>query len=131
MTISPSAGASGAASASPRPPARTWDLVLSIVLLALNAGLALLLVVLSPLLLMGADPCGAGTVCNEDQMGIGIAVSLLGPLMVLALAIAATVLLLILRKVAFWVPLVTLLLTPGVFLFGAALVVSGVPGATF
>jgi|tagenome__1003787_1003787.scaffolds.fasta_scaffold19845896_2 hypothetical protein len=131
MTISPSTGASGAAPESPRPPLRTWDLVLSIVLLALNAGLALLLLMLAPFLVMASDPCGSGTQCNTDQMGVGIGIAFLGPLVMLGLGIAGAVVLLILRKPAFWVPIVSLVLTVGVFLFGAALVISGVPGATF
>jgi hypothetical protein len=124
--------ASAATAAVPvRRTVRTWDLVLSIVLLLLAAGVGLLLVVLSPFLVMASDPCGSGMQCDYDQMGVGFGVAVLGPLIVLVAGIVATVLLLVFRRIAFWVPLVTALVAAGVFVLGAAIVLGGVPNATF
>ena len=114
-----------------RRPLRTWDLVLSVVLLLLTAGLGLLLVVMAPFLVMASDPCGSGVQCNTDQMGVGFLMALIGPPVVLVVGIAAAILLLVLRRVAFWVPLVASALAIGVFVLGAAIVIGGVPGATF
>ena len=114
-----------------RPALRTWDLVLSIALLLLSAGLGLLLVVLAPFLVMASDPCGSGTQCDYDEMGLGFGVAVVGPLLVILAGILTTILLLVFRRIAFWVPLVTSAVAVGVFVLGAALIVDGIPGATF
>src|SRR3954468_6137723 len=128
MTASPRARA---AAVPVRRPARTWDLVLSIVLLLLTAGLGLLLVVVAPFLVMASDPCGSGTQCDYDRMGVGLGIALVGPLVVLLAGIVGTILLLVFRRLAFWAPLVTSAVAVGVFIAGAAIVIGGVPGATF
>ncbi len=112
-------------------PVRVWDLVLSIVLLVLSAMLGLLLFVLSPFLVMASDPCGAAVECNTTQMAFGFELAMFGPAIVIIAGIVATITLLALRKLAFWVPLVASVLAIGIFIVGAAIVVSGVPGATF
>ncbi len=112
-------------------PVRMWDLVLTVVLLVLAVGLGLLMLVMSPFLVMASDPCGSGVACNTDQMGVGFLMALIGPPVVLVVGIAAAILLLVLRRVAFWVPLVASALAIGVFVLGAAIVIGGVPGETF
>jgi hypothetical protein len=112
-----------------RRPVRTWDLIVSIALMLLCGGLAVILVVLSAFLVMASDPCG-GVRCNVDQMGVGFGVALVGPLAVLVLGIVATVIVLVLRRLAFWIPLVAMVLAVGVFVVGSALVIGGVEGAT-
>nr|WP_246852714.1 DUF6264 family protein [Naasia sp. SYSU D00948] len=112
-------------------PVRTWDLVLSIVLLSLSVLLGLLLLVMSPFLVMASDPCGAAFECDSDLMGAGFLVALIGPPLVLVAGIVTTIVLLVQRRLAFWVPLVASAVAIGVFVLGAAIVISGVPGATF
>jgi hypothetical protein len=51
--------------------------------------------------------------------------------MVGMLALIATVIVLVLKRIAFWIPLVGIVLIVAVFVGGAALTISGVPGATF
>ena len=114
-----------------RRPVRTWDLVLSIALLLLTAGLGLLLVVLAPFLVMASDPCGSGVQCDYDRMGLGFGVALIGPLLVMLVGIVGTILLLVFRRLAFWAPLVTSALAAVVFAIGSAILVGGVSGATF
>ncbi len=112
-------------------PVRVWDLVLSIVLLVLSAMLGLLLFVLSPFLVMASDPCGAAVECNTDQMGVGFLVALIGPPILIVAGIVGTIVLLVLKRLAFWVPLAASVLAIAVFILGAAIVIGGVPGATF
>lgn len=112
-------------------PVRTWDLVLSIVLLVLDIALALLLMVFAAFSVMASDPCGSSVQCNYDQMGAGIAVAFIAPVAITVLGIAATIVLLVLRRLAFWVPLVTMVLAVAGFAIGIALVIGGVPNATF
>jgi hypothetical protein len=64
-------------------------------------------------------------------MGAGFLVALFAPGAVTIVAIVVAIVLLVRRRIAFWVPLASILLAIGVWIGGAALVVSGVPGATF
>jgi uncharacterized BrkB/YihY/UPF0761 family membrane protein len=127
MTIPPAA----AVPAYGRPPVRTWDLVLSIVLMVLSVGLGLVLLVMAPFLVMASDPCGAAVECNTEQMGLGFLVALIGPGFAIAAGIVVGIVLLVLRRLAFWVPLVGSVLAAVIFVIGAGIVIGGVPGATF
>jgi hypothetical protein len=120
-----------AASAPPKRPLVMWDLVLTIVLLVLMIGAALLASFLSLLLVFASDPCGSGITCDYDRMGAGMLIAMIGPLAVGLLALIGTVLVLALRRIAFWIPLMGIVLIVTVFIGGAALTISGVPGATF
>jgi hypothetical protein len=120
-----------AASAPPRRPVIVWDLVLTIVLAVLMIGAALLASFLSFFLAFASDPCGSGITCDYDRMGTGMLIAMIGPLMVGMLALIATVIVLVLKRIAFWIPLVGIVLVVAVFVGGAALTISGVPGATF
>jgi hypothetical protein len=105
--------------------------VTTIVLLAVEALIAAALTFGSFFLVFASDPCGASTVCDTGRMGVGFFIALLGPGAVTVIAVIVAVILLVLRRIAFWVPIVGILLAVGVWVGGAALVVSGVPGATF
>ncbi len=120
-----------AIAASDARPRRTWDLVLSIVLLVLAAGLGLLMFALAPFLVMASDSCGASTVCDSGQIAAGFLVAWIGPVAVVVAGIVATIVLLVLRRLAFWIPLASSALAIGIFLIGAAIVIGGVEGATF
>jgi hypothetical protein len=121
----------GPAAVASRPPRRTWDVVLTIVLLVLSVLLALLLLVISPFLAFASDSCGSGPAeCNLDQMTAGFLVAAVTPAIVSILGIAVAIVLLVLRRLAFWVPLATMLLALCLFAVGVALVFGSVPGAT-
>ena len=113
-----------------RRPRRTWDLVVSILLLVLALGVGLVLFTIAPFLVMASDSCGASTVCDTGQIGSGFLLAWIGPAVVIVIGIVATIILLIVRRLAFWVPLVASLLAIGVFALGAAIVIGGVEGAT-
>lgn len=90
-----------------RRPRRTWDLVLTIVLLLIAIGVALLASVFGVFLLaFGSDSCGARA-CNYDVMTTGMLVAMIGPWVPAVLALIASIVLLALRRLAFWVPLVS------------------------
>lgn len=114
-----------------RRPVVVWDLVTTIVLLVLAAVVGAVLTFAAFFLVFASDPCGASTVCDTGRMGAGFFIALLGPAAITLVTVIVAVVLLILRRRAFWVPIVGILLAAGVWIGGAALVVSGVPGATF
>ena len=117
-------------SAAPKRPVIVWDLVLTIGLLLLMVGTALVAFFLSFFLAFAGDPCGSGITCDYDRMGTGMLVAMIGPLAVGLLALVAAIIVLVLKRIAFWIPLVGTVLIIGVFVGGAALTISGVPGTT-
>jgi hypothetical protein len=120
----------------PRPPGAkrapiTWDIVTSSVLLVVAVVIAAALTFFAFFLVFASDPCGGATACNTGQMGAGFLVALLGPAFVTLAAMVAAIVLMVLRRVSFWVPITGMVLAVLVWVVGAALVISGVPGATF
>jgi len=107
-----------------------WDLVTTIVLLVLMIGAALLASFLSFFLAFAGDSCGASSACDYDRMATGMMVAMIGPLLVGLLALIAAIILLVLRRIAFWIPLLGILLIVGVFVGGFALTASGVVPAS-
>ncbi|MEV1128905.1 hypothetical protein [Agromyces sp. NPDC049794] len=117
-------------SAAPQRPVIVWDLVLTIGLLVLMVGTALVAFFLSFFLAFAGDPCGSGITCDYDRMGTGMLVAMIGPLAIGLLALVAAIVVLVLKRIAFWIPLVGTVLIIAVFIGGAALTISGVPGTT-
>ena len=119
-----------AASAPPKRPLIVWDLVLTIVLLVLMIGAALLASFLSFFLAFAGDSCGASSVCDYDRMGTGMIVAMIGPLLVGLIALIAAVIVPVLKRIAFWIPIAGIVLIAAVFIGGAALTASGVVPAS-
>ena len=117
-------------SAPPRRPVIVWDLVLTIVLLVVMIGAALLASFFSFFLAFAGDSCGAVVECDYDRMGTGMLIAMVGPLVAALFALIAAVVVLVLKRIAFWIPIVGIVLVIGVFVGGAALTMSGVAGAT-
>jgi uncharacterized protein DUF6264 len=115
------------ASATPaKRPIVMWDLVTTIVLLVLMIGAALVASFLSFFLAFAGDSCGASSVCDYDRMATGMMVAMIGPLLVGLLALIAAVIVLVLKRIAFWIPIVGILLIAGIFAAGVAITISGV-----
>ena len=127
---SPSAPYDPSAAAPAKRPIIMWDLVLTIVLLVLMIGAALLATFLSFFLAFAGDSCGASSTCNYDLMASGMMVAMIGPLAVGLIALIAAVVVLVLKRIAFWIPLVGIVLIIGVFIAGFAITASGVTPAT-
>jgi hypothetical protein len=114
-------------SAPPKRPVIMWDLVLTIVLLVVMIGAALLASFLSFFLAFAGDSCGASVTCDTDRIAAGMLVAMIGPLAVALLALIAAVVVLVLKRIAFWIPIVGIVLLAGVFVGGVVLTASGVP----
>ncbi|WP_438853596.1 hypothetical protein [Agromyces sp. M3QZ16-3] len=110
-------------------PVVVWDLVLTIVLLVLMAGLAFVLLFFSFFLAFASDSCGASSACDYDRMGTGMLLAMILPIVVAAIALIAAVVVLVLKRIAFWIPIAGMVLMVGAFALGAALTASGVQPA--
>ncbi|GAA1959936.1 hypothetical protein GCM10009717_28260 [Agromyces allii] len=107
-----------------------WDLVLTIVLLVVMIGVAVVAMFLSFLLAFAGDSCGAAGPCDYDVMGTGMVIAFAGPITAAFIALVAAVIVLVLKRIAFWIPLVGIVLVIGVFVAGAAITASGVPSTS-
>ena len=111
-----------------RRPLRTWDLVLTIVLLVLAGVLAAIMSFFGFFLAMAGDACGARD-CNSDLIATGLMVAVALPWLVLILVAIVAIVLLVKRRLAFWVPLVGCALIIASWPLGALIASAGVPGA--
>lgn len=109
----------------PRRARRGWDLVLSIVLLMLLPFAALAATYAGMLLAFAADACGAQA-CDTDLMNFGFWLAVIAPWVVLVLGVVVSIVRLVRHRVAFWVPLVAIVLMIAVWFVAAAFVGAGV-----
>jgi uncharacterized BrkB/YihY/UPF0761 family membrane protein len=109
-------------------PVRTWDLVVTIILLVLDGVLAAIMSFFGFFLAMAGDSCGARD-CNSELIAIGLMVAVALPWLVLILVAIVSIVLLVTRRLAFWVPLVGAALIIASWPIGALIASAGVPGA--
>lgn len=104
----------------PPRPRRTWDLVLTIVLLVFYLGATALGSVMSFFLAFAGDSCGASTVCDYDMIGNAVLIVLAGVWVPALFVVGGAIILLVKRRVAFWVPLAGIVLTIAIVITGFA-----------
>lgn len=110
-----------------RRPVIVWDLVVTVVLLVVMTlgGLALAFFAFL-LLAFGGDSCGASSTCDYDVMTNGAFAAIGGVVLVGLLALVGAIVMLVLRRIAFWIPLVGIALMIAAFWIGASISSSGV-----
>ncbi|MFB7892670.1 DUF6264 family protein [Microbacterium sp. NPDC056044] len=120
-----------AASAPPsaKPPVKVLDLVITIVLLVADAVLATLASFMGIFLVMASDSCGVRD-CNVDLITLGWLMGMILPWVMLVATVVVAIVLMVKRRLAFWVPLAGAALIV-LSLVAAFLVASAaVPGST-
>lgn len=108
---------------------RTWDVALTVVLLVLYLGGVLLGSGSSFFLAFAGDSCGASSVCNYDQIANGMMIVLVGPWVPVIFVLGGAILLLVTKRLAFWLPLVGGALTIAIVVVGWMVATSGVQPA--
>lgn len=122
--VRPEPAARPARTDAPRAPERrkSWDIVLTIVLLVGAAAVSAVASTLAILLAASSAGCGAdGRVCRVELLQGGVWTMLTVPWIVFVLTAFFAVLLLVVRRRAFWVPLVGALVAVLAWLVGAFL----------
>lgn len=104
---------------------RVWDLVLTIVLLLGAGGCTLLLSYFGLFLAMASDACMGGNDCRTDLIGWGVLVAAGGVWLPFLAAVVVSIVLLVVRRIAFWVPIAGLVLSFGFTLLGMWLATVG------
>lgn len=109
-----------------KPPVKTWDVVVTVILLVLLALLAMLVSFFGFFLVMASDPCGVRE-CSTELIGLGVILAVGLPWVALLVAVVLAIILLVRRKIAFWVPLAAGPLVIGAWFVGAYVAAAGVP----
>jgi hypothetical protein len=115
-------------SPSGRQPVKVWDIVVSSILLVGLAALAALMSFFGFFLAMASDPCGVRD-CSSELIRTGLITAVALPWVLLLAASVLTILLLVFRRIAFWVPLAAAPLVIGSWFLGAFIAAAGVPSA--
>lgn len=103
-----------------------WDIVLTIILLVLNVGLAALATSLGVMLAFAGDSCGVISTCNYGQMAVGMMFAMVGPWVGFVTVAVFSIVFIVRRKRAFWLPLVGMALTIALTVLGVVLTFSAV-----
>lgn len=93
---------------------KSWDTILTIVLLVFFAGWVVLCAFAGVLLAFAGDSCGASAECNYDQIGAALYLGTIGPLVVGAIVLVVTIVQLVRKRLAFLVPLIGAVLAAAV-----------------
>lgn len=101
-----------------RRPVRVWDLVLTMVLILCALGATLLLSYFGLFFAMASDACGGSNDCDGDLIGWGVLVAAGGVWVPFLAAVAVSIVLLVVRRIAFWVPIAGLALSFGCTVLG-------------
>lgn len=96
----------GPAPAATRRPTRTADVVVTSLLIAAHVTVFGAAAFFSLFYAMASDPCGSGTACDTGKIGQAFFLTDAVGLAVLLAASTAAVVLMLRRRVAFWVPVV-------------------------
>jgi len=109
-------------------PVRTWDVVVTIILLVLDVILTAMVSFSGLFLAMASDSCGVRD-CNTELIATGMMVAVGLPWVVLVAVVVVAIVVLVLRRLAFWVPLVGGVLIVGSLVLGWIIAGTGVPSA--
>jgi len=108
-----------------RRPVRVWDLVLTIVLLAGEFLLTALLSYFGLFLAMASDACMGGNDCDSGLIGGGVLVAAGGVWIGMLVALVVSIVLLVLRRIAFWVPIAGTVLSFAATIIGSWMAMAG------
>lgn len=100
---------------------RAWDVVVSIVLSVLLTLFAFGASYAGFFLALAADACSPAT-CDFTLVNAGLWFGVISPWVVLLASLAVVIALLVKRRIAFWVPLVSAALMVGLWFVAAAIV---------
>jgi len=116
--------------ADPAPPAsptrsiRWWDIILTGGLLIADVGLTLVVAVFGLYLVEAVSVCGVRD-CDEVLVALGMVLATVLPWILLAIAVIVSIVLLVQRRLAFWVPIACAVLILVAWFIGGGLATWG------
>lgn len=111
-----------------KPPVKTLDVVITIVLLAGDGVLAGLASFMGIFLIMGSDSCGVRE-CSTELITLGWLLGMVLPWVAFAITLVVAIVLMVKRRLAFWVPLVGAVLIVLSLVLAFAITSAGVSSA--
>ena len=111
-----------------RRPVRVWDIFVTGILLMVDAGIAFVGAVLGLYVAESAGVCGVRD-CDDTLIAVGLFLATMLPWMLLAAAVITSIVLLALRRIAFWVPILCAVFVVISWIVGAGLATAGIPAA--
>lgn len=100
-----SSGAYVPLAAPAKPPAKVWDVAVTIILLVVDLGLAAVASLMGMFLIMGSDPCGVRA-CSNELIVLGWLMGMILPWVVLVVTVVWSIMRLVRRRLALWAPIV-------------------------
>ncbi|WP_219812269.1 MULTISPECIES: DUF6264 family protein [unclassified Rathayibacter] len=109
-------------------PVRVWDLVLTIVLILVASAVTLLLSFFGLFFAMASDSCGGSNACDIGLIEGGVVLAAGGVWVPFLAALAVSIVLLVRRRIAFWVPVAGLAVSFCCTLLGGWMASTGAGG---
>lgn len=100
----------------PAPARRSWDTILTVILLILFLGFSIVCSFAGAAIAFVGDSCGSAAECNDGLIGTALYVGLGGPLVIGLIVLAITIVRLVRKRIAFFVPLIGAVLAVAVVL---------------
>ncbi|WP_219812463.1 MULTISPECIES: DUF6264 family protein [unclassified Rathayibacter] len=111
-----------------RRPVRVWDLVLTIVLILVASAVTLLLSFFGLFFAMASDSCGGSNACDIGLIEGGMVLAAGGVWVPFVAALVVSIVLLVRRRIAFWVPVAGLAVSFCCTLLGGWMASTGANG---
>ncbi|WP_219812142.1 MULTISPECIES: DUF6264 family protein [unclassified Rathayibacter] len=111
-----------------RRPVRIWDLVLTIVLILVASAVTLLLSFFGLFFAMASDSCGGSNACDIGLIEGGMVLAAGGVWVPFVAALVISIVLLVRRRIAFWVPVAGLAVSFCCTLLGGWMASTGANG---
>ncbi|WP_219814072.1 DUF6264 family protein [Rathayibacter sp. AY1D9] len=111
-----------------RRPVRVWDLVLTIVLILVASAVTLLLSFFGLFFAMASDSCGGSNACDIGLIEGGMVLAAGGVWVPFLAALVVSIVLLVRRRIAFWVPVAGLAVSFCCTLLGGWMASTGAGG---
>jgi Family of unknown function (DUF6264) len=106
---------------------KTWDLVTTIILFVVYVfGLFFGSFLSAFALAFSGDSCGASSLCNSNQQGVGFAIAVIGAWFPLLIVLILSIAFLVTKRIAFWIPIAGIVLSLVITVIGFVIAFSAV-----
>lgn len=105
---------------------KSWDFILTIILLVVYLGWTVLCSFAGALIAFAGDSCGASSECDYDAIATGFTLGMFGPAVLAVVVLIFAIIWLARRHISFWIPLVGAVLAAAIVAIGFMIATGGV-----
>ena len=106
---------------------KTWDFILTILLLVVYLGWSLLCAFAGALLATAGSACSAGSECNLDLLSWAFLIGAFGPAVLAVIVLVFTIVWMVRAHISFWIPIAGAVLATAIVLLAVVLAGVAVP----